>query len=698
MTERGIPRKTEGGCELEPGDTVWSSVVARIRVELVLSSFLMLFTELVLIRWAGAYVVYLSYFANFILLGSFLGIGIGFLRAHKEPDLFSLAPVVLALFLGLVIVFPVTIDRTGGDLVYFGVQTHGLPVWLMLPFVFVATALTMTTVAHGVATRFAWLPALEAYRLDIIGSIAGIVTFSALALAGLGPIAWGVVIAILFIVLFGRPTMLQWIAVGAVAVVLTIGVLPSGTIWSPYYRLHVGHTGDTTLIDANGVPHQTAIPVGSDTDYQLIYQRLPKPPARVLVIGAGNGNDVATALANGARSVDAVEIDPELMAIGAQFHPNHPYQDPRVHRIIDDGRAFLERTDNTYDLIIFALPDSLTLLAGQSALRLESYLFTEQAFEAARDHLAPGGAFAMYNFYREQWLADRLAGTLTDVFGNRPCFELGQKAGPTVGQFSIFVDGSDPSSLRCSTVWDPDGRQIVPPAVDDRPFLYLRGRTIPGKYLATLFLVLLASLVGVWTAGGAFRPMARYVDLFFMGAAFLLLETKAVVQFALLFGTTWFVNALVFAGVLLIVLLAIEVERRVHIGRPLLLFGLLFLGLGVAWLIPTDALLGFSVVPRFFLAITLAFFPIFVANLIFAERFRDTADPTAAFGANLLGAMVGGTLEYLSLLVGFRSLLFVVAALYAVAYLARPRLGQPEGVGLASPASGTAAEAITGAG
>ena len=297
--------------------------------------------------------------------------------------------------------------------------------------------------------------------------------------------------------------------------------------------------------------------------------------------------------------MDAVEIDPKLMAIGVEFHPSHPYQDPRVHQIIDDGRAFLERTDNSYDLIIFALPDSLTLLAGQSALRLESYLFTKQAFEAARDHLAPGGAFAMYNFYREQWLADRLAGTLAGVFGNRPCFDLGQKVGTDVGQFSVFVDGVAQSSLRCSTVWDPDGRTVVPPAVDDRPFLYLRGRTIPGKYLATLFLVLAASLIGVWTAGGAFKPMARYVDLFFMGAAFLLLETKAVVQFALLFGTTWFVNALVFAGVLAIVLLAIEVERRIHIGRPLLLFGLLFLGLLVAWLVPTDALLGFSIVPRF---------------------------------------------------------------------------------------------------
>jgi SAM-dependent methyltransferase len=651
--------------------------MTRDRLELFFASFLMLFVELVLIRWAGAYVVYLSYFANFILLGSFLGIGIGFLRAHRGPDLFRYAPVVLALFTGLVIVFPATIDRTGGDLVYFGVQTHGLPVWLMLPFVFVATALTMSTIAHGVAVRFKNFPALDAYRLDILGSIAGIVTFSVLGLAGLGPISWGVVIAVLFLVLYRHPSLLQWVAAAAVLIVFTIGAIPSDTIWSPYYRLQVGHEDQTTFIDANGVPHQTAVPVGSDKDYDLIYQRLATPPSRVLVIGAGNGNDVATALAHGAQSVDAVEIDPKLLAIGVEFHPNHPYQDPRVHRIIDDGRAYLERTNQTYDLIIFALPDSLTLLAGQSALRLESYLFTEQAFEAARDHLSPGGSFAMYNFYREQWLADRLAGTLHGVFHNPPCFDLGQKVATNVGQFSVFVDSSDPASLRCATVWDPDGRPVVAPASDDRPFLYLKERTIPSKYLATLFLVLLASVVAIWLAGGTFKPMARYVDLFFMGAAFLLLETKAVVQFALLFGTTWFVNALVFAGVLAIVLLAIEVERRIRIGRTRLLFGLLLAGLAIAWLVPTDALLSFSVVPRFLIATTLAFFPIFVANLIFAERFRDTVDPTAAFGANLLGAMLGGTLEYLSLLIGFRALLFVVAGLYLVAFLTRPRTVTP---------------------
>jgi SAM-dependent methyltransferase len=647
-----------------------SAPVTRERTELVLASFLMLFTELVLIRWAGAYVIYLSYFANFILLGSFLGIGIGFLRADRGPDLFRWAPVILAVFLGLVKALPVTIDRTGSDLVYFGVQQHGLPSWVMLPSLFAATALTMAAIAHGVAVRFRRFSALDAYRLDIVGAIAGIVTFSALAMLGFGPLSWAIVIALLFLFLLWRPTLLHGVAIAGIVVILAIGAFASGTVWSPYYRLEVSHVNGFTLITANGVPHQASrSTVG--TDYEVPYERLSRPPKDVLVIGAGNGNDVAVALREGAQHVDAVEIDPRIQELGVEFHPEHPYQDPRVTRIIADGRAFLERTDSKYDLIIFALPDSLTLVAGQSALRLESYLFTKQAFESARDHLAPGGAFAMYNYYREQWLADRLAGTMDAVFGGPPCLDFGE---PGVGQKSIFVDAVDRSALDCGSVWNAGGREVVSPAVDDRPFVYLRTRSIPTRYLVTLALILFASLIAVRSAGGPYRPMGRYLDLFFMGAAFLLLETKSVVQFALLFGTTWFVNALVFAGVLLFVLAAIEVERRVRIGRRGLLYGLLFGALAVAWLVPTDALLQFAVVPRFFLAVTLAFVPIFLANLIFAERFRDAADTTAAFGANLLGAMVGGLLEYLSLLTGYRALLLLVAVLYALAFLMTSRL------------------------
>jgi hypothetical protein len=400
--------------------------------------------------------------------------------------------------------------------------------------------------------------------------------------------------------------------------------------------------------------------------YQTVYERIRRDdPGDVLIVGAGSGNDVSVAVTRGATRIDAVEIDAHLLSLGRAFHPDQPYDNDNVFTHIQDGRAFLEQSDREWDLILFALPDSLTLIQGQSAIRLESFLFTREAAEAAKEHLRPGGVFAMYNYYREPWLRDRYAGTVAGVFGTAPCVST-----VTDTVLNIITVSDDAASLDCPADerWErPD--DLVPAASDDRPFPYLKERTIPGFYLATIALILLASVVAVRVFGGPFRAMAPYADLFFMGVAFLLLETKNVVQFALLFGTTWFVNALVFIGVLLSVLLAIFVAKRVTIRRPILLYPFLFATLAVGWLIPGSALLELASVPRFFAAVTIAFLPIFTANLIFAERFKDTSDSTAAFGANLLGAMVGGLLEYSSLVLGYRNLLLVVAAVYALALL-----------------------------
>jgi hypothetical protein len=158
-----------------------------------------------------------------------------------------------------------------------------------------------------------------------------------------------------------------------------------------------------------------------------------------------------------------------------------------------------------------------------------------------------------------------------------------------------------------------------------------------------------------------------------MGAAFLLLETTNVVRFALLFGTTWFVNALVFAGILLSVLAAVELARRLRLPSPRVMYLALVASLAVAWLIEPASLLQLDVVPRFVAAVVVAFTPVFIANLIFAQRFRDVGASTVAFGANLLGAMLGGVMEYLALATGYRNLLFAVALLYGLAFVLRPR-------------------------
>ena len=645
------------------------------RLRLVLLSFLMLFVELALIRWTGSNVLYLSYFSNFVLLGSFLGIGVGFLRARARFDLFPYAPVALAFFVGFVLIFHVEIDRSGSDLIYFGAfEPTGLPSWLMLPLIFAAVAAVMAMIAEGVGRAFAEFDALEAYRLDIAGSICGIVAFSALSFLWAPPLAWGAGAALLFgVLLRGRLRALQLVALAGLLFILGRETLVPVRSWSPYYMVELVKLSDHAFdysISVNGIPHQAIIPTSRRKElepiYFLPYQHVAGNSLRnVLIIGAGNGNDVATALAMGAQHVDAVEIDPRLLQLGEELHPDRPYADPRVDTHVNDGRAFLEQSDVSYDLILFALPDSLTLVAGQSSIRLESYLFTLQAVEAARDHLAPGGAFTMYNFYRERWLVDRYAGTLEAAFGQVPCVDdLGS------GQQVALTVARDSADLTCNTPWVAAG-PVPPPATDDHPFPYLREAQVPGFYLLTIGLILLASLALVRTVAGSLRPMGRYLDLAAMGAAFLLLETKSVVQFALLFGTTWFVNALVFGGVLISVLLAIEVARRVQPFRPGVPYAALLAALVVAWFLPPHLLLQLGFAPRVGAAVAVAFTPIFLANLVFAQRFRNVGDSTTAFGANLLGAMVGGLVEYAALVTGYQALLFVVGGLYGAAWFLR---------------------------
>src|SRR5436305_1898308 len=161
--------------------------------------------------------------------------------------------------------------------------------------------------------------------------------------------------------------------------------------------------------------------------YQWPYTVFGDTFDNVLILGAGTGTDVAAALRHGAKHVDAVEIDPVILRLGAERHPDHPYQDPRVTAINDDARHFLSTTDKKYDLIVFALIDSLTVQSSFSSVRLESYMFTEESFRAVRDHLTPRGAMALYNYFREKWLVDRLANTAATGFEPEPLVDVHQE-------------------------------------------------------------------------------------------------------------------------------------------------------------------------------------------------------------------------------------------------------------------------------
>ncbi len=635
----------------------------------------MLFVELALIRWITANNVYVTEATNFVLLASFLGIGIGFLNAASSRDYLRWTPLALLALVAFVLAFPVILhSSTGGPLVFSGPgQSRALPQPVSFAVVFLLTVAVMAGLGQGVARIFIRFRPLSAYRLDILGSIAGIVLFSLLSFLDQPPLTWGVIAACgLAAVLVPKVRIWQVAALGVVVVLLGTQSLSSHQKWSPYNKLTITkrHGNSVLFISANNIPYQGIHPLARIRSrsrlrfYLYPYQHVTRASlGNVLIIGAGNGNDAAVALSEGARHVDAVEIDPLILQIGRQYNPAHPYQSPRVSTHVGDGRQYLQDTSQHYNLIVYALPDSLTALAGQSAIRLESYLLTYEALQAARAHLAPGGTFAMYNYYAP-FVLNRYATTIEDVFHRDPCVQLGGLVqGRRMAVLTVHPAGPVPN---CATFWH--GTRVAP-ATDNRPFPYLPGPGIPGSYLWLLGAILLVSLLLVRVAGGRLTRMRSYPDLAFMGAAFLLLETKSIVQFALLFGTTWFVNSLVFAGVLVAVYLAVETARWVRLPPPIVLYGALIAALAVAWIVPQESLLGLPIAPRFLAASALAFAPVFLANLVFAQRFSGVESSGTAFAANLLGAMVGGTLEYLSLISGYQFLLILAGILYGLAFV-----------------------------
>jgi SAM-dependent methyltransferase len=641
----------------------------------------MLFLELALIRWLGASVIHLSYFSNFVLLGSFLGIGAGFLISRKSWSIWPTSMPLLSILIVGVLWFPVTIERTGSDVIYFtSLETSGPPAWLALPIIFAMVAVVMAGPAEVVGRCFGKLPPLAAYRYDLIGSLFGISAFTALSFLHAPSVAWGFIAFILYLVLTSSSRRLvtcAW-ALMLVGKLLQETLVP-GVSWSPYYKVEIKKVepadSNLLLIGVNGVPHQLMAPAkwkleqGEKRIYETPYLRLPGNPLDdVLIIGAGSGSDVAIALRKQARQVDAVDIDPRILKIGMEQNPDRPYADKRVKMHTNDGRAFLESTDRKYDLVLFALPDSLTLVSGASQIRLESFLFTQEALASVREHLKPHGAFAMYNSYRERWLIDRLAGTAATAFGHPPCVDT------FAGAHAVITIGMTAADQRCETTWAPDSRHgVVSPATDNMPFLYFRGGSFPALYTITLLAVLLTSLVAVRTLAGPLRDMRPYADLFFMGAAFLLLETKNIATFALLFGTTWFVNALVFAGVLVIVLAAVETTRKFRTPSLPVVYAGVAASLALAWVIRPEWLLPLPFAPRLLAATLLAFLPIYLANVAFSKRFQNSSDSQSAFAVNLLGAIVGGCLEYAALATGYNNLLIVTGLLYLAAFLLLPR-------------------------
>jgi SAM-dependent methyltransferase len=687
----------------EPG----SAAPARLRPEheLFLVSFIALFLEMMLIRWVPSVYRLVAYYANLMLISSFLGLGLGALASRQLNRLSGLfAPILFALIVFLLISRRVLLPANSLELRFW---SSGSPLlgYLALVTIFFLNVFLFMPLGQRVGQLFNQLPPLRAYHWDICGSLAGTLSFLLFSYLHFSPVVgMAGVMALYFAITPMRARRLLFIFFSG-TILFMVAFADRGVVWSPYYHIRIESR-------EGGVPHFVTAPppglkrslnppifmvqVNQDfyqahgslnlarysppskdvMDFNAFYSlpyRLAKPPQDVLVAGSGGGVDVEAALLADARRIDAVEIDPVLVQIARKFNAADPYADPRVHVHIDDARGFLQKTAQRYDLITFGYLDSQALFSSMANVRLDGFVYTVESFRAAYRLLKDDGSlFVSFNAWGKNWLVYKLYLMLEEATGQAPLVYLKQgqtpvtfcvarrplPAPPTTGAYRRFIV----QPLK------------VPLATDDWPYLYLSRRGLPLDYLIVIGTLTLLSL-GILRALHRERASAQSAFFLLLGIGFMLMETKSIVDASLYLGATWLVALLVVSGVLTMILLANQLAGRLPsfsegLYIPLVLSLVLLIFFPPAWI------LSWPYAGRILWTVLVIPLPILFAGLIFSTSMREAPNPSANLGANLIGATLGGFLEYLGMAIGYRqlSMLVIVAYLASLLTLRRSKM------------------------
>jgi SAM-dependent methyltransferase len=687
---------------------------------LFLVSTFSLFFELLVIRWISSELTIFAYFKNFVLIACFLGFGLGCYMCRRSINFLWMLLPLLAIVLmvkapweGLrhfLQAFPSFLGALS-ETPFWGVTTEQFTLASLarlaaavsvVIYMFALIAFVFVPVGQLVGWFLEEAPqGILGYSINILGSLAGIVLYTALCFAYQPPAVWMLVAGvILTAVLWKVPRLRYGAALGFGVCVLMAGLGPgdgSTVYWSPYQKLSIlpvyeGSQVVSYQLNTNDNWYQQIFNLSPEfvaghpelfkdvsigwNAYNLPYRILPHPHS-VLVLGSGTGNDVAAALRNGAHHVVAVEIDPLILGLGRKLHFEQPYQSPLVTPVLDDARSYLQNSSEKFDLIMFSLLDSHTTSSHFTNIRIDNYVYTREALQAAKAHLAPDGLMVVKFWVATPWIAGRLDGLLTDAFGRPPLQVFAKKPSSYSTPGTFFVAGSQAQIAKAFA--DPALAAYVAAnheipiekatlTTDDWPYFYQRE---PGLVrIVVLISALLILLCWLFLKGIGMSGGSVLWHFFFLGAGFLLLEAQIVSKMALLFGTTWAVNSIAIGGLLILIVMAnLLADRWPGLPIELAYFGMLG-SILVSYFVPLQSFFFPSIVIKAVSATFILCLPVFFAGIIFIKSFAAAGFRGEALGSNLLGALVGGLLESLSYWTGIRSLLVVAAVLYFASWVA----------------------------
>ena len=657
--------------------------------------------ELAVIRWQGTVFEFFAFYKNFGLLTCFAGLGLGYAIANRDRiplalviPLFAWQFVLLiALRHGLPLwrlesltVLPI-VEQLAMGVRHAGSVSQGVAMYFLLSVVFLLTALAFVPIGQLCGRLMMRRRELGAYGLNLSGSLAGVLVMFLASALWTPPLVWyGLGFLVILLVSVPRSSTLLTGITATLAAVITLA-WPVNIAWqrvySPYQLLELGYSDrGLVLIRAAGHyyqrVHDLASPgVEQDSARRVIrdYYDFPyrlSAPADVAVVGAGAGNDVAAALRGGARRVDAIEIDPAIIAIGTRAHPERPYRDARVRTIVNDARSFLRTTDRTYDMIVYGLLDSHTLLSHASSVRLDSFVYTVEGFREARTRLNPHGVLVVSFAVLSDALGRKMYEMLREAFdGAAPAVVRANYDGAVVfiqardGGYAVPAAALAATGFRDYAERYTNAALVVDASTDDWPFFYMPRRVYPVSYLGMIALIVLGALTLTRSFLTA-RPQAGDASFFLLGAGFMLVETKAITEMGLTFGNTWQVIGVVIASILGMALLGniavVKLKLRQPLPAYLLLLGTLLLG----WYVMGRGGLPSTTPGRIATAVLLTS-PLFFSGIVFSTLLAARGSVASAMAANLLGAMVGGLLEYNAMYFGFRSLSLMALGFYGLA-------------------------------
>ncbi len=687
----------------------------RLDGAIVLASFLSLFFELLLIRYQASLLPIIAYFKNISLLACFLGLGIGFALGDRQPIRLSLFAFLLlfqtAFLYGAHLLLPRILNPITENLAMgLGVawtKAGFIYSYSFLTVIFVTTALVFIPLGQMVSFLMSRQQPLKAYSFNLIGSLLGIAGFSLISALSTPPLIWFLASFLVLLWFVPKPSFsLGALLLGCAGVCAIEGINPNFVahgfvkIFSPYQVLSLDFRsrddGSKFYLMVNHDYFQRVFNLSTEgrernamEEHAAAYYEFPylfkEAPERVLVVGAGTGNDVAGALRKGAWQIDAVEIDPVIMNLGRRYHPEHPYKSPRVHSVVNDARTYMKRcAPGTYDLIVYGLLDSHTLLSNLSNVRLDSFVYTVEALEDARRLLKDDGIVSLtfnavnyqqgrkiFKMLREAFPGYTIRAYLMH-FDKGVAYVVGHDL-PTPplreGEFGM----EDYTSFYSANLEEVDA------STDDWPFLYMQKRVYPRSYLLMNIILLLTSFLMI----AGFFPRSGFrlnVEFFALGAGFMLIETRGITQLGLSFGNTWYVIALMIGAILVLAYLANHLSMRV----PRISVGACYLALLA--LLACDAAL--DVIGRLgkssmllapCLQLIVLTLPLFFSGLVFSRELKRHGSIAVVFSSNLLGSMLGGLLEYSAMFTGYHSLSWFGLGVYALACVSwlvnRKRLG-----------------------